>query len=270
MAGAQYGNQDYWESRYTRDRDTFEWYQRYDGIRHILTPAYLSKNSSTSTTDATEHINSQVVFPKKERCRVLIVGCGNSALGEDMLKDAWVGGITNIDYSTVVIEQMRDKYDENFYSKLKSRLDRERKLKNKKQNDDEKSTTTQIKTADIDLEEMKFECADVTKMLPFADESFDLIICKGCLDSILCSNGSMSSVRSMMGECKRVLDADNGVMVVITYGKPDNRLLYFENKDDEWWSGGIDVHEVPKPRIPMKTVEDRDMPANHYVYVCKR
>ena len=37
-------------------------------------------------------------FPSKDLCRVLIVGCGNSRLGEDMMSDGWNGSlITNID-----------------------------------------------------------------------------------------------------------------------------------------------------------------------------
>ncbi len=229
-----------------------------------MTPRYLSQNETDvkelkSDDGMEENPNNIVSFPKKEDCRILIVGCGNSALGEDMLMDGWTGGITNIDYSTVVIEQMREKYNDAFYKKMQSRVDRERKLQNNAKKKEGKTDGDPKEANKIQLQQMKFECADLTKTLPFADGSFDLIMCKGALDSILCSNGSVSSARLMMEECSRVLDPTNGVMFVVTYGNPDNRLVYFENKENEWWTGGVNVHTVPKPRIPMKSVEDKDM-----------
>ena len=233
-----------------------------------MTPRYLSQTETELKSDNNEKSEIEenhtlISFPKKEDCRILIVGCGNSALGEDMLIDGWTGGITNIDYSTVVIEQMREKYNDEFYKKLQSRVDRERKLNNNNNNakkkDGKPDGDSNTNTNKVQLQQMKFECADLTKPLPFADGSFDLIMCKGALDSILCSNGSVSSARLMMEECSRVLDPTNGVMFVVTYGNPENRLVYFENKENEWWNGGVDVQTVPKPRIPMKSVEDKDM-----------
>ncbi len=34
---AQYGKSEYWEDRYQKDKEPFDWYQRYGGIRDIIT-----------------------------------------------------------------------------------------------------------------------------------------------------------------------------------------------------------------------------------------
>lgn len=76
---------------------------------------------------------------------------------------------------------------------------------------------------------MTFECVDVTQQLPYPDDSFDLIVNKGTLDAILCSNGAISNANAMMEECARVLNPRHGKMVVVSYGSPENRRVYFEN-----------------------------------------
>ena len=34
---SQYGKTDYWEDRYTRDPEPFDWYQRFSGLKDIIT-----------------------------------------------------------------------------------------------------------------------------------------------------------------------------------------------------------------------------------------
>ena len=34
---AQYGKQEYWEDRYQKDKERFDWYQRYSGLKDIIT-----------------------------------------------------------------------------------------------------------------------------------------------------------------------------------------------------------------------------------------
>ena len=33
---AQYGKASYWDERYTKDPEPFDWYQRYSGIKDLL------------------------------------------------------------------------------------------------------------------------------------------------------------------------------------------------------------------------------------------
>eukprot|EP01114_Cavostelium_apophysatum_P012156 TRINITY_DN2697_c0_g1_i1.p1 TRINITY_DN2697_c0_g1~~TRINITY_DN2697_c0_g1_i1.p1 ORF type:complete len:204 (+),score=21.80 TRINITY_DN2697_c0_g1_i1:71-682(+) len=80
-----YGKASYWDDRYSRDLDPFDWYQRFGGIKHLISKSV------------------------KHAGRVLIVGCGTSRLSEDMLKDGFKD-IVNIDVSSVVISHMTEKY----------------------------------------------------------------------------------------------------------------------------------------------------------------
>lgn len=82
---AQYGKTSYWDERYTKDPEPFDWYQRYSGIAELLNK-YVKKDDN-----------------------ILIAGAGNSRLSEDMYEDGYQT-LTNIDISRVVVDQMIEKY----------------------------------------------------------------------------------------------------------------------------------------------------------------
>eukprot|EP00164_Ancoracysta_twista_P003768 GFYU01005051.1.p1 GENE.GFYU01005051.1~~GFYU01005051.1.p1 ORF type:complete len:210 (+),score=37.99 GFYU01005051.1:48-677(+) len=82
---AQYGRKEYWEERYGRDPEPFDWYQRYTGIKDLIKKLVRHDH------------------------KVLNVGCGNSRLSEDMYADGFKN-IDNIDISSVVINAMEQKY----------------------------------------------------------------------------------------------------------------------------------------------------------------
>ena len=231
--------------------EQYEWFQSYDGFRHLLTSKMLSPANGVSTSNPRRTIEvrdrdgnmvprsivcpddtprlAPTKFPPRDQCRALIVGCGNSGVGEAMMKDGWTGGIVNVDFSDVVIEQMKERYNEAFYEQLK------------------KSYKNVTGSHLVEIQPMEFRCADVTTELPFEDGSFDLIVCKGTLDAILCSAGSTASAKRMMQECCRLLRDQHGAFVVVTHASPDNRLVFFENEGDEWWAG-LNVHKLSKER----------------------
>jgi SAM-dependent methyltransferase len=157
-------------------------------------------------------------FPSRDESRILILGCGNSTLGEDMMRDGWKGEIVNVDFSEAVISQMKAKYNDAFYSNLYG----------------EQGSSA--------IRKMQFICADVTERLPFSSESFDLIICKGSFDAVLCG----SKVRGVVAELHRVLARGHGIFFLVTNGNPDSRLEYLEHKNDinHYWQG-VNVHTVP-------------------------
>lgn len=196
-----------------REKEPFDWYQRYPGVKHFFQQSFLSKIDSP--------------FPNRDTTRVLVPGCGNSKMMEDMIEDGFKN-ITNIDYSPVVISQM------------------EERCKGKG---------------------MVFKVADVTRSLPFPDSSFDLIICKGTFDAILCSPGASVNIRTFMEESSRVLDEKHGILIIISYGNRENRMTYLE--DPKIWPGGIEIKEVQKPRISTPNVEEKN-DTNHYIYICRK
>lgn len=203
---AQYGKSEYWEERYTRDAEPFDWYQRWAGVRDVIT---------------------QHITPSHQ---ILNIGAGNSRMSEEMFDEGFTN-ITNIDISQVVIKAMQEKYRDKQPS-------------------------------------MKYQQMDV-RSLEFSDGSFDSVVDKGTLDSVLCGDGSTANTMKMLSEIYRVL-GPNGVYIAISYGAPAQRLRYLEKPEFAW---NVTEHQVAKPTISatlMLATDDRDQPNVHYIYVCKK
>jgi ubiquinone/menaquinone biosynthesis C-methylase UbiE len=147
---AQYGKTSYWDERYTKDPEPFDWYQRYSGIKDLIAQ-YIKKSDN-----------------------ILMAGCGNSRLSEDMYDDGYTT-VANVDISRVVIDQMIEKYRD-------------------------KSTLT--------WQQMNV-CA-----LEFPDEAFDTVIMKGTMDAILCGEGSTANIAKMCQEACRVLKPSGTLYII--------------------------------------------------------
>eukprot|EP00948_MAST-09A_sp_MAST-9A-sp1_P002458 g2458.t1 len=202
---AQYGKYQYWDERYTKDPEPFDWYQRYSGVKEII-----ADNVQKSAN-------------------ILNIGCGNSRLSEDMYEDGYQS-IANIDISEVVIAQMQAKYKEKYAS-------------------------------------MSFQKMNAME-LKFPDQSFNVVLDKGTLDSVLCGEGSTSNVAKMLNEVARVM-TDDGVYVCISYGTTKNRLSYLETDElkDVW---DVSVKQVAKPSVSTATQASEDSGNVHYIYICKK
>mmetsp|Transcript_316 Transcript_316/g.742 ORF Transcript_316/g.742 Transcript_316/m.742 type:complete len:210 (-) Transcript_316:348-977(-) len=201
---AQYGRQQYWDERYTKDPEAFDWYQRYSGLKDKLRGAGV-----------------------KEGDNILNIGCGNSRMTEDMYEEGFTS-ITNIDISKVVIDQMKERHK------------------------DKSTLTWQVMNA----------CH-----LDFMDETYDCIIDKGTVDSILCGEGSTGNISKMLSECARVLKP-NGIFFMVSYGVPENRLGYLENDEYPW---RVTVSTVPKPTVMTAAQPEAKDSANvHYIYIAQK
>mmetsp|Transcript_58338 Transcript_58338/g.162584 ORF Transcript_58338/g.162584 Transcript_58338/m.162584 type:complete len:212 (+) Transcript_58338:89-724(+) len=82
---AQYGKVEYWDERYTRDPEPFDWYQRWAGLKDTFL---------------------EFVQPAHS---ILMLGSGNSRLSEEMYEEGYQN-ITNIDISNIVVKAMQEKY----------------------------------------------------------------------------------------------------------------------------------------------------------------
>ena len=152
----------------------------------------------------------QTQFPPHEKCRILILGCGNSTFGHDMIQDGWKGRITNVDFSSTVIDQMKRKY---------------------------------IGFSDL----MDFVCVDITDGLPFENKTFDLVICKGTFDALLTSAGSIANAKFVVSECSRVLANGHGVLFLVSYGNPDSRVVFLERDSDlSYYWHEVSIHTVAR------------------------
>jgi SAM-dependent methyltransferase len=227
-------------SRYSlcmRCRGPCDWYRNYFQLRHLINPVSLSgaalnqkqqqpvqhsldENGGTTATNRSPHDASgtstvsaaTTSFPERHACRVLILGCGNSTVGIDMLRDGWTGGILNVDFSASLIHQLQQAYPAPSTNGPAGRLD--------------------------------FVCADITMPLDFLPTaSFDLILCKGALDAVLCQ--SRAGALSMIRECARLLAPGHGILAVITSGNPDCRLEYLEHENSlSFYWRGVSVHTL--------------------------
>ncbi|CDO98708.1 unnamed protein product [Coffea canephora] len=177
--------------------------------------------------------------------RVLVVGCGNSAFSEGMVNDGYAQ-VFNIDISSVVIAAMQRKY----------------------------SSCSQLKYMKMDVRDMN----------AFEAGSFDAVVDKGTLDSILCGNNSQENAAKMLQEVGRVLE-DRGIYLLITYGAPNYRLHLLRNSCS--WT--IKLHVIGK-LLSEETSQCREWdltfpvpldddgisteavlgknPDVHYIYVC--
>ena len=81
-----YGDPKYWDKRYSDNAGTmFDWLEDFYSLKPLLYDLIPDKSS-----------------------RILIIGCGNAPLSEDMYDDGY-HNIFNIDISSVVINQMRER-----------------------------------------------------------------------------------------------------------------------------------------------------------------
>ncbi|RVX22236.1 Methyltransferase-like protein 13 [Vitis vinifera] len=177
--------------------------------------------------------------------RVLVVGCGNSAFSEGMVNDGYKE-VVNIDISSVVIQAMQRKYS--------------------------------------DRPQLKYIRMDVLDMSGFQTGSFDAVVDKGTLDSLLCGNNSRQLAVKMLKEVERVLK-NKGVYMLITYGAPIYRLRLL--RDSCSWT--IKLHVIEKFMLEAKTehqtweltnpvpLDDEGSsveavlgknPDVHYIYIC--
>ncbi|XP_039020676.1 EEF1A lysine methyltransferase 4-like [Hibiscus syriacus] len=179
--------------------------------------------------------------------RVLVVGCGNSVFSEEMVNDGYED-VVNVDISSVVIDAMQAKYS--------------------------------------NRQQLKYIKLDVRDMSPFQSGSFDAVIDKGTLDSIMCGSNSRQNAAQMLDEVWRVLK-DKGVYILITYGAPVYRLGLL--RESGGWSIKLHViaklaqegtsdqqaRELTNP-VPLdesgSSVEDvlGKNPDVHYIYVCTK
>ncbi|XP_073030236.1 uncharacterized protein [Primulina eburnea] len=174
--------------------------------------------------------------------RVLVVGCGNSAFSESMVDDGYQE-VVNIDSSSVVIEAMKEKYSNH--------------------------------------PKLKYMIMDVRDMSSINENSFDAVVDKGTLDSLLCGQNSRQNASRMLEEVYRVLK-EKGAYILITYGSPVYRLSLLRNS----CSWAIKLHTIEKLEsgnssddqnkdlivpIPLDTKGETLFGKNndvHYIYVC--
>ncbi|KAL8142913.1 hypothetical protein V2J09_015945 [Rumex salicifolius] len=158
--------------------DSFEWYAEWPELREPLL--------SLLASDATGTTNSKL--------QILVPGCGNSRLSEH-LYDAGIHGITNIDFSKVVISDM-----------LRRNV-RDRPI-------------------------MRWRFMDMTQM-QFMDGTFDFVLDKGGLDALMEPEVGSKLGNQYLSEVKRVLKA-GGKFICLTLAESHVLDLLFSKFRFGW------------------------------------
>lgn len=78
---------EYWDERYKRDNEIYDWYQKWEHLKSILIPEFPNHNSA------------------------LDVGCGNSTIPIELINEGFQK-VVGMDISKVVIDQNKEKYSD--------------------------------------------------------------------------------------------------------------------------------------------------------------
>ncbi|KAH9193302.1 hypothetical protein AeNC1_004728 [Aphanomyces euteiches] len=167
----EYKKQAYWDSRFESE-ESYDWLARYNDVVALVE----------------QYVNPQA--------RILVVGCGNSTFSID-LYEAGYTNITNLDFSSVVIERMQAKYGESHPL-------------------------------------MKWVVGDMLKLPEqFAPSSFDVVIDKAAMDALMVEGGDtwspaqhlLASAHEMCSGITSVL-VPTGLFVQISFGQPHFRKRF--------------------------------------------
>eukprot|EP01025_Chloroclados_australasicus_P000130 TRINITY_DN10066_c0_g1_i5.p2 TRINITY_DN10066_c0_g1~~TRINITY_DN10066_c0_g1_i5.p2 ORF type:complete len:255 (-),score=11.75 TRINITY_DN10066_c0_g1_i5:169-933(-) len=176
---ALYCSAEYWDSRF-KEEDQREWCQQYEDFKYLLEP----------------HLQPDFI--------ILIVGCGNSNLGKQLV-EAGYPHVVNCDISPNVLHKMN----------LRMRRD---------------INSTQ---------QMDWICCDMLQ-LPFRYNWFDIIIEKGTLDVWFTESSAWNVTLKAEQRMQRTLDnifsmlKIGGKFVSITFTDPYFRMKYYQNQRYGW------------------------------------
>lgn len=173
-----------------------------------------------------EDLRGKIVDLLPESSRCLVVGGGSSEFSFSIHDDpeAYVKDVVTIDFSPVVVKRMQ--------------------------------------TLVGDRKAVSFAVMDACEMT-FPDASFELVVDKGTLDSILCGEDAKDRSTAYLDHVFRVLKPF-GLFLCVSYANRDMREMYFAREALDW---DIEVREVPKPKLLETQTSSDDC---HYIYILRK
>jgi EEF1A lysine methyltransferase 4 len=187
----QYKRQAYWNERF-KTEDHYEWLCGFDDVMTYFTQDVPNKSAS-----------------------VLILGCGNSPFSAQMA-DAGYTNVTSVDFSSVVIAKMTDKYKESHPA-------------------------------------LKWVEADVRRLdRLFERHSFDVVVDKACLDALVCDEGDpWSPNNDTIADMEQALNSIarttkmGGLFLSIGFQQPHFRKRYLQRRSCSFgWEQNIEVEKI--------------------------
>jgi len=179
-----YADKAYWEERFSHE-SSYEWLTGFEELQPILT-SHIHRND-----------------------RILVVGCGNSELSGDLYR-AGYEDITNIDFSSTVIQRQRERH--------------------------------------AHQPRMKWLCMDMLAMT-FPPSSFTVVLDKCTMDALTTREGSpwspspptRSSVHLLLSSISALLPP-GGRYIQVSFSQPHFRLRYLHRIAYRWT---IDTEQLP-------------------------
>ena len=110
---------------------------------------------------------------------------------------------------------------------------------------------------------MIFKVLDVCEMKDFDSGQFNIVLDKGTLDSVLCSENPVQNCQKMISEVYRVLN-HGGKYICISFGDSEHRMKFF--KSQNWVN--INYEKIIKPFARNENnTEGLDFNNYHFVYI---
>lgn len=189
--------------------DSFEWYAEWTQLRN---PLLSQLSTSTSSSNASSPVFAEAPSPRAS-LQILVPGCGNSRLSENVY-DAGFRGITNIDFSKVVISDMLRR-------NVRSHPD------------------------------MRWRVMDMTSM-QFMEETFDVVLDKGGLDALMEPELGSKLGSQYLSEVKRVLKP-GGKFVCLTLAESHVLGLLFSKFRFGWKMSLHAIPQKPSSKPSLQT-----------------
>ena len=174
-----------------------------------------------------ESLREKIIDYIKPEHKILNVGCGTSKFAEDLFYEG-IKNVINIDYSESAIRLLEEHFEEQ-----------------------------QVVSKCIKM--------DVLDMKDFPEGEFNIVFDKALLDSILCGENALDTVKIMLKEIYRVL-VDEGYYIIVSNSDESTRKELF---DDKMWE--YKYMEIAKPsKMIVLDEKDKDPKNFHYIYILKK
>jgi ubiquinone/menaquinone biosynthesis C-methylase UbiE len=213
-----YGEPSYWDAAYKSfgPQDSFEWGDV--DLSDLASYEYQTlewdkPDSSFSEKIATTFGKTLSVESNAEKDEpILMLGCGNSKLGEDMIQSGWRGPIIQVDVSSRIIDSMSQRCG-----------------------------------SLISNGHMNFIEDDATELSAFRNGMINACVDKGLMDAVYCAE-EYDQCMSILKSVNRVLKP-GGVFVFLSYSRPEFLLPNLALSNHDWnkpsWDS-IQVQELPQ------------------------
>ena len=213
-----YGNEAYWDGVYKTlgPSDVYEWGNlsfendllkfQYDSTRFVKEVQQygccsLPDEMATTNVETTfaEVIN---VHPNEPHKKLLLLGCGNSRMGEEMVHHGWLGPIIQLDISRKAVYSLQERW---------SMLHQQRQQLQQHQQAESSVVTHQPV--------MEFLQDDAGELSAISSNTIHAVFDKGLIDAMFCSD-QYDKIYDIMNAVHRVLIPNGGVFSFLSFSEP--------------------------------------------------